>query len=72
MPLWKWSLVVLWLCLVGFAVAFVGTSYGEGEPVAATRGGLLFGLISIIAGVGLWRVLMSGRASGGRDEVLED
>lgn len=60
---WKWILFVLWLGLAGFTIAFVGTSFGEGEPVAATRGGLLFGLMTIIAGVGLWRVVLSGSGS---------
>jgi hypothetical protein len=60
---WKWVLFVLWLILAGFTIAFVGTSYGEGESVAGTRGGLLFGLMTIIAGVGLWRVLASGGGS---------
>jgi hypothetical protein len=64
MPLWKWALFLTWMGLVGFTIAFVGTSFGEGEPVAATRGGLLFGLISIIAGVGLWRVLGVGGREG--------
>ena len=67
MPIWKWVLFLLWVALAGFTIAFVGTSFGEGEPVAATRGGLLFGLISIIAGVGLWRVLLAGTGSGGED-----
>ena len=71
MPIWKWSLFILWTALAGFTIAFVGTSFGEGEPVAATRGGLLFGLISIITGVGLWRVLLVGSGSGGKDAVPE-
>ena len=68
MPVWKWVLFLLWVALAGFTIAFVGTSFGEGEPVAATRGGLLFGLLTIIAGVGLWRVLMVGC---GEDAVSE-
>ena len=71
MPNWKWLLFLLWLALAGFTIAFVGTSFGEGEPVAATRGGLLFGLITIIAGVGLWRILMVGAESGRGDAVPE-
>ncbi len=71
MPIWKWVLFLLWVALAGFTIAFVGTSFGEGEPVAATRGGLLFGLISIIAGVGLWRLLLAGTGSGGEDAVSE-
>lgn len=71
MPVWKWSLFLLWILLAGFTIAFVGTSFGEGEPVAGTRGGLLFGLITIITGVGLWRVLLAGAGSSGRDVVPE-
>jgi len=64
MPVWKWMIFFLWVGLAGFTIAFVGTSFGEGEPVAATRGGLLFGLITIISGVGLWRVLLAGAKGG--------
>lgn len=67
MPVWKWALFLLWIALAGFTIAFVGTSFGEGEPVAATRGGLLFGLLSIISGVGMWRVLLRG----GEDAATE-
>jgi hypothetical protein len=69
MPWWKWVLFLLWVGLAGFTIAFAGTSFGEGEPVAGTRGGLLFGFITIIAGVGLWRVLMKGTGSGRGDAV---
>jgi len=69
MPIWKWVLFLLWIALAGFTIAFVGTSFGEGEPVAGIRGGLLFGLITIIAGVGFWRVLMAGSGAGGEDAV---
>jgi hypothetical protein len=64
LPVWKWMLFFIWVGLAGFTIAFVGTSFGEGEPVAATRGGLLFGLITIISGVGLWRVLLAGAMGG--------
>lgn len=62
---WTWALFVLWLGFAGFTLAFVGTSLGEGEPTAATRGGLLFGMIAIVSGVGIWRLF---RAGGQRDE----
>ena len=57
MPVWKWVLFILWIFFLEFVVAFVGTSLGENEPTAATLGGLIFGLIVIISGVALWRVL---------------
>ena len=59
-PWWKWAAVLLWVLLVGFTIAFVGTSLGEGEPTAAVRGGLLFGFLSVLSGVAVWRVLLIG------------
>jgi len=64
-PFWKWVLLLIWMVLGGFTIAFVGTSFGEGEPVAAQRGGLLFGLLTIISGFGVWRLLFSQERSGG-------
>ncbi len=73
MPIWKWALFLVWLSLAGFTIAFVGTSFGEGEPVAGTKGGLLFGLVTIISGVGLWRVLLTGAGSGlGSEDAVPD
>ena len=60
LSLWKWALFIIWVCLFGITIAFVGTSLGEGEVIAATRGGLLFGLLTAISGVGLWWLLNSG------------
>lgn len=71
MPAWKWMLFFLWIGLAGFTIAFVGTSFGEGEPVAATQGGLLFGLITIITGVGMWRVLLAGAGARGGEAIPE-
>jgi len=61
MPLWKWLLVATWMLMVGFTVAFIGTSVGENELVAAEKGGILFSVICVIAGAGLWRLLLIGR-----------
>ena len=58
MPLWKWILFVLWILLFGFTIAFVGTNIGEKEMTAAKLGGLVFGLLSVVTGVGLWRLLI--------------
>ena len=71
LSLWKWGLFLAWLLLAGFTVAFVGTSFGEGEPVAAQRGGLLFGLITVISGVGVWRLLRAGAWADGGVAVSE-
>ena len=57
MPFWKWALSVLWLLFFGFTIAFIGTSLGEGESQAASLGGIIFGLISIISFFILWIVL---------------
>ena len=57
---WKWVLFTLWVILFGFTIAFVGTSIGENETTAATLGGLVFGVASIITGVGIWRMLRVG------------
>lgn len=71
LPMWKWTLFLLWVLLAGFTIAFVGTSFGEGEPVAGTRGGLLFGFVTILAGVGLWRLMIQGRADGHENPATE-
>ncbi len=57
MPIWKWGLLVLWIIFLEFVIAFVGTSLGENEVTAATLGGILFGLLVVISGVVLWRIL---------------
>jgi len=62
---WKWFAFGSWVLLAGFTLAFVGTSLGEGEPTAAIRGGLLFGLVSVIAGVAVWRIWMIGANAEG-------
>jgi hypothetical protein len=58
MPYWKWLLLGLWVLFPGFTFAFIGTNLGEKEVTAAVKGGILFGMISIILGVGLWRLLL--------------
>ena len=61
MAFWKWMLLGLWLMFLGFTIAFVSTSAGENEMTAATLGGIIFGLISVISAVGLWRLLGLGK-----------
>ena len=61
MPFWKWMMLGIWILLFGFSIAFVGTNLGEKEPKAALLGGIVFGLITIISGVGLWRILLIGK-----------
>ena len=59
----KWLLVIVWLGFFGFTVAFIGTSLGENEIEAASKGGILFGLIAVVSGAGLWRLLTPGKDS---------
>ncbi len=58
---WKWLLVITWMAFAGFTLAFIGTSLGEGEPRAALVGGIIFGVICLVFGVGLWRLLAGGK-----------
>lgn len=67
MPFWKWLLLVAWMALLGFTLAFMETSLGEGEVNAAVKGGILFGIVVVISGVGLWRLIMIGRRTRDRD-----
>jgi hypothetical protein len=71
MPPWKWVVFVTWLFFAGFTIAFVGTSFGEGEPAAGLRGGLLFGFVTIVGAVGVWRVFHAGRRRRG-EGVADD
>ena len=52
---WQWIIIVAWIFLFGFSIAFVGTSIGENELTAAFIGGIIFGLISIVSAIGIWR-----------------
>ncbi len=61
MNFWKWGLFGVWCILYGFTIAFVGTSLGENEVEAASKGGIIFGLISIILGEALFRLLLHQR-----------
>lgn len=57
MTIWKYAIVIAWLFFAGFTFAFVGTSYGENEIVAAKLGALVFGIISLISGFGVYRII---------------
>jgi len=60
MPFWKWIAFGIWLVLFGFTIAFIGTSAGENEMTAALLGGIVFGVITIITGVIVWRLIRIG------------
>ena len=59
MSWWKWVLTVLWGSLLMLSFAVVFTFVGEGEPQAAGPGALFFGIILLVTGVLLWRLLFS-------------
>lgn len=68
---WKWTAFVVWLLFAGFTIAFVGTSFGENEASAAVRGGIFFGIIAVLSGVGVWRIVMIGTESSEQGTITE-
>lgn len=64
MSWWKWLLALLWYGLLNFAVALPMTFVGENETGAALKAFLFLIVITVILGVGLWRLLLSGRRAG--------
>jgi len=67
MPLWKWLLVGAWMLMCGFTIAFIGTSVGENEMVAARKGGIVFSVICVITGAVVWQLLQIGRVRTAAD-----
>ena len=61
MTWWKWLLVILWYILFNFFVFMDFTLIGEGETGAGLKLLLFQGLIMIILGVGLVRLIWAGR-----------
>jgi hypothetical protein len=61
MTWWKWLLAALWYLLLGFSVISAFTLVGEGEAAAGMRMLMFSGVITIILGVALVRVLFAGR-----------
>lgn len=61
MTWWKWLLAAFWYVLLNFFVLLDFTMIGEGEVAAGWK--LLFFqlLIMVVLGVGLGRILLSGR-----------
>ena len=73
MRMWKWITVMMWMLMCGFTIAFIGTSVGENEIVAAEKGGIIFSVICVITGVVVWRLLQIGRVkSAGKCEGNEE
>jgi hypothetical protein len=61
LPWWKWALAATWYGFLNLSIAVPMTLAGEGEVGAAGRLFLLFAVITVILGVGLWRLLWAGR-----------
>ncbi|MCZ2096021.1 MAG: hypothetical protein LC121_07075 [Anaerolineae bacterium] len=58
---WKWLLAILWYGLVSLSFFTYGTLAGENEGSAGLKLMVLMLFISLILGVGLWRLLSTGR-----------
>lgn len=58
---WKWSLVALWYLLLLFFILADFTLMGEGEPGAGWKLLAFQSIIMFILGVGLFRLVWSGR-----------
>lgn len=54
---WKWLLSILWYGIFSLGFLSWGTLIGENEAGASWKMGLTFLVVSIILGVGLWRLL---------------
>ena len=61
MTWWKWLLAAVWYVLLVFFVFMDFTIIGEGEPAAGLKMLLFQGVIMIILGVGLGRLLWADR-----------
>lgn len=59
MTWWKWMLAILWYFLLIFSVLLSFTMVGEGEEVAGMKILLFLGVILLILGVGLFRIILS-------------
>ena len=59
MKWWKWVLSVLWVTVLFMSSGVLGTFAGEGEPQAVLPGMLFFGIIVLVTGVVLFRLLFS-------------
>lgn len=66
MTWWRWLLAYAWYGAVLLSIAAPMTLIGENETGAGLRLGLVLAVICVILGVGLWRVLTSGRELSSR------
>lgn len=61
MTWWKWLLALLWYAFLNISIAAPFTFFAEKEPKGAWATLGIFGVLTVILGVGLWRLLMSNR-----------
>lgn len=61
MTWWKWLCAIVWYALLNFTVAGPMTFIGENEAGAGGKLFLFSLVATIILGVALWRILLSGR-----------
>ena len=61
MTWWKWSLAALWYLLLNFFIFLDFTFIGEGEGSAGLKLLMFQGVVMIILGVGLVRLVWAGR-----------
>ena len=61
---WKWTLAAIWFIILNMTIAGATTLWGEDEPRAGNYFLGVFGVVCIVAGVGLWRIVVSGRKKG--------
>jgi len=61
MTWWKWLLAALWYLVLNFFIFLDFTFIGEGEGSAGLKLLLFQGVIMVILGVGLVRMLWAGR-----------
>ena len=66
---WKWLLSIIWYIIFSLSVLSFGTLSGENEGSAGVKILLLGLFISIVLGVGLWRLLGLGKEVGGTPEA---
>ncbi len=60
MTWWKWLLAAAWYALLNLTVAAPMTLVGENEAGAGGRLLAAMAVLTVILGVGLWRVLAAG------------
>jgi len=60
MTWWKWAIAGLWGLLVLFAGAVLGTFIGEGVTRAVFPASVFFGVILLISGIIVYRLVISG------------